>query len=151
MKRQPPPKNTLGPVPRSRYVTREITKTDEMTVRVIVVLVICALVAVDLVPADLDLNVFYPVEENYSVVRLTCTEVGLDVADAEFLKDGVALPSSNNLVTVTNIGSGEISFHITQQQEGMFSCRSGGGGDESEKIGLAGIKLLKLLFLLQML
>ena len=116
--------------------------------------VICALVAVDLAAAFIRLNVDYPEreEENYSVVRLTCTEGGLTVTNAEFLKDGDLITSTSNLVTVTNIGSGEISFTFTQQQEGMFSCRRGSGGDESEKtVGLAGIRLLKLLFLLQML
>ena len=115
-----------------------------------VVAVVCALVAVDLTDAIIKLNVIYP-EENYSVVRLTCTEGGFTVTNAEFLKDGVALTSTSNLVIVTNIDSGEISFTFTQQQEGMFSCRSGGGGDESVKIGLAGIKLLKLLILIAIL
>ena len=109
-----------------------------------VVSVICALVVVDSAAADLDLNVFYLEEENYSAVRLTCTGGGLTVTNAEFLKDGDLITSTSNLVTVTNIGSGEISFTFTQQQEGMFSCRSGGGagGDESEKIGLAGTYVL---------
>ena len=117
----------------------------------VLVQVVCALVAVDLAAAVIKLNVFYPEreEENYSAVRLTCTEGGLTVTNAEFLKDGDLITSTSNLVTVTNIGSGEISFTFTQQQEGTFSCRRGSGGDESEKIGLAGIKLLKLLFLLQ--
>ena len=115
------------------------------------VTVVCALVVVDSAAADLDLNVFYLEEENYSAVRLTCTEGGFTVTNVEFLKDGDLITSTSDLVTVTNMGVGEISFTFTQQLEGMFSCRRGGGGDESEKIGLAGIRLLKLLFLLQML
>ena len=122
----------------------DVYSMHDREMMVSVVSVICALVAVDSAAAVVRLNVFYPEreEENYSAVRLTCTEGGLTVTNVEFLKDGDLITSTSNLVTVTNIGSGEISFTFTQQQEGMFSCRRGGGGDESEKIGLAGTYVL---------
>jgi hypothetical protein len=69
--------------------------------------------------------------DNYSVVALRCAKNNafLDPLDsaqlpATFLRDGQMITSDSTLVTVTGTGADTLSFQFTQEQEGMFRCRT---------------------------
>lgn len=103
--------------------------------------VFCAFLAMHYVAGNTTakLQVEYPVNGNYSVVRVTCRDlVGDKLNGAEFLKNGTVLTSgpASHQVTITERGDGELSFIFTQEQEGVFSC--GGEDSMSAGVGLAG-------------
>ena len=86
------------------------------------------------------LDVQYPDNNNYSLVKLTCLRGTLPQTDAEFFKDGTILTSgseSHQATILNSTDSGEITFLFTQDQEGYFSCHS--RNHSSDEIGLAGI------------
>ena len=99
-----------------------------MTARVLVQLT-CALAVVCNVEGQPNLRVDYPQEGNYNMVTLSCRDsFGGVLNDAEFYKrvpgEGSSELLSDNEIT------------LTQEEEGYFSCSS--GGSTSTEIGLAG-------------
>ena len=111
----------------------------------LLVQVICALVVFGLATAQLELrlDVAYPDTDNRGRVTLTCRDGLRNLADAVFLKDGVALAqgtASDQVTTLTNEGDGSVTITFTQSQEGFFRCVAPPPGDSgmSPEIGLAG-------------
>ena len=88
--------------------------------------------------ASVKLQVSYPQAENYSYVRLTCTDDFNDPLDGVFLVDGTVIESDTTLITLTQQESDSIEFTFTQSQEGFFWCRALDDGVESPSTGLAG-------------
>ena len=84
------------------------------------------------------LSITYPQPENYSLVRLTCTDPFGDSVPANFKFNGTPIGLTTTL-TVTERTNHSIDVIFTQSQEGFFSCES--GGTPSDPVGLAGIIL----------
>ena len=89
------------------------------------------------------LDVQYPVEGNYSFVRLTCVGEFGDPLDGDqrpavFLRNGSDLNNgSSELVSVMMETEDSIFFFFDQTQEGEFSCGTA-LGEESSPEQLAG-------------
>ena len=88
------------------------------------------------------LDVQYPVESNYSFVRLTCVGEFKDPLEGDqrpavFLRNGSDLTIGSELVSVMMKTEDSISFFFDQTQEGEFSCRTA-LGEESSPEPLAG-------------
>ena len=74
-------------------------------------------------------------------MRLSCLDGSEYVSNAFFMKDGEDLAQQ---VSVINTGDGVITFAFTQDQEGLFSCRSISNDIISPPAALAGIHLCNL-------
>ena len=87
--------------------------------------------------ALLTLHVNYPKPGNYSYVNLTCTDESGAILrdDVRFLRDGEDIRS---LFAVTETGKNFIVFTFSSEQDGRFSCES--GGKHSSLFVLAGIQ-----------
>ena len=86
--------------------------------------------------ALLTLHVSYPKPGNFSYVNLTCTDGSGAILqdDARFLRDGEDIRS---LVVVTETGKNFVVFTFSPEQDGRFSCES--GGKHSSLLLLAGM------------
>ena len=78
---------------------------------------------------NLNLLVEYPDSSNRSFVHLLCvSEDSIPVKGAVFFKNTSRLASGSKSSQVTSLnftGDGEVSFLLTQEQEGDFYCASG--------------------------
>ena len=107
----------------------------------VLVKVICALAALELAAAGLEIDVEYPdMPINRSHVMLTCRDGLIPLSGARFEKDGAPLApgeDNNQVISLrTTEDDGEVTFNFTQAQEGNFRCV--GGGEMSDPIGLTG-------------
>ena len=76
----------------------------------------------------------YPLDGNFSYITLTCLDGALPVQGAEFQLNTTTI---ERVVHVSDYGNGTISFVLTQNREGEFTCSR--SGTVSNEISLAGI------------
>jgi len=76
----------------------------------------------------------YPLDGNFSYVTLTCLDGALPAQGAEFQLNATDIEAV--IHDVSHGGNGTISFALTQDQEGEFTCSR--NGTVSNGIALAG-------------
>jgi len=76
----------------------------------------------------------YPLDGNFSYVTLTCLDGALPAQGAEFQLNATDIEAV--IHDVSHGGNGTISFALTQDQEGEFTCSR--SGTVSNGIALAG-------------